>query len=117
MTRAHVCPQLEQTRGGPMGRPRRGPPTCTLSPRAWLQNSQLMHREKPSFTPSLKLNPYLNINREFPVVTQWVTIQLGSMRLRVRSLASLSGWRVRRCGELWCRSQMWLGSRVAVAGV
>ena len=30
-------------------------------------------------------------------------IRLGTIRLRVRSLASLSGLRIRRCGELWCR--------------
>ena len=37
------------------------------------------------------------------------------MRLQVRSLAWLSGLRIRRCPELWCRLQMQLGSRVAVA--
>ena len=31
------------------------------------------------------------------------------------SLALLGGWRIRRCLELCCRSQMWLGSYVAVA--
>ena len=31
--------------------------------------------------------------------------------------ASLSGLRVWRCQELWCRSQTWLGSSVAVAVV
>ena len=36
-------------------------------------------------------------------------IRLGTMRLRVRSLTSLSGLRIRRCRELWCRPQMWLG--------
>ena len=35
----------------------------------------------------------------------------------VRSLASLSGLRIPRCQELWCRSQMQLGSRVAAAVV
>ena len=30
-------------------------------------------------------------------------IQLGTMRLRVRSLTLLSGLRIRRCRELWCR--------------
>ena len=38
-----------------------------------------------------------------------------TMRLQVRSLASLSGLRMQHCGELWCRSQTWLGSGVAVA--
>ena len=37
------------------------------------------------------------------------------MRLRVPSLASLSGLRIQRCHELWCRSQTRLGSHVAVA--
>ena len=30
------------------------------------------------------------------------------MRLRVQSLALLSGLRIQRCLELWCRSQTWL---------
>ena len=30
-------------------------------------------------------------------------IQLGTTRLQVQSLASLSGLRIRRCHELWCR--------------
>ena len=42
-------------------------------------------------------------------------IQLGTMRLRVRPLALLSELRIRRCHDLWCRSQTWLGSGVAVA--
>ena len=36
------------------------------------------------------------------------------MRRRVRSLASLGGFRIQHCRELWGRSQMWLGSHVAV---
>ena len=40
---------------------------------------------------------------------------LGTMRLRVRSLPLLSGLRIRRCREQWCRSQMRLGSCVSVA--
>ena len=40
--------------------------------------------------------------------------RLGAMRLRVQSLALLSGLRIRCCYELWCRSQMRLGSYVAV---
>ena len=39
-----------------------------------------------------------------------------SIRTRVRSLAaSLRGSRIRHCRELWCRLQMRLESRVAVA--
>ena len=52
-----------------------------------------------------------------PVVAQWKRIQLGTMRLRVQSLALLSGLRIQRCRELWCRSQMQLRSVVAVAVV
>ena len=33
----------------------------------------------------------------------------------VRSLASLRGLGIPHCHELWCRSQMWLGSRMDVA--
>ena len=37
--------------------------------------------------------------------------------VRGRSLASLSGLRIQRCRELWCRSQMQLGSSIVVAVV
>ena len=43
--------------------------------------------------------------------------QLVSMRTQVRSLASLSGLRIQRCCELWCRLKMWLGSGLALAVV
>uniref|UniRef100_A0A8D0PEZ7 Leucine rich repeats and calponin homology domain containing 1 n=1 Tax=Sus scrofa TaxID=9823 RepID=A0A8D0PEZ7_PIG len=39
------------------------------------------------------------------------------MRIRVRSLASLSGLRIPHCLELWCRLQTQLGSCVAMAVV
>jgi len=39
------------------------------------------------------------------------------MSTQVQSLAFLSGLRIQCCRELWCRSQMWLGSGVAVAVV
>ena len=45
-----------------------------------------------------------------PIVAQWKQIQLETMRLRVQSLASFSGWRIWSCCELWCRSQTWLRS-------
>ena len=50
-----------------------------------------------------------------PVVAQQTQIRLGTMRFRVRSLASLGGLRIWRCRELRCRSQPQLGSGVAVA--
>ena len=45
-------------------------------------------------------------------MAQWKQIQLGTMWLRVRSLASLGGLRIQHCRELWCMSQMQLGSWV-----
>ena len=49
---------------------------------------------------------------------QWKRTRLVSMRTQVRPLASLSGSRILLpCCELWCRSQTWLGSGVAVAAV
>ena len=50
-------------------------------------------------------------------MVQWKQIQLATVRLRVQSLASLSGLRIRRCRELWCMSQTQLSSGVAVAVV
>ena len=38
-----------------------------------------------------------------------------TMRMWVRSLVLLSGLMIWRCCELCCRSQMWLGSRIAMA--
>ena len=52
-----------------------------------------------------------------PTVAQWKRIQLVPMRLWVPSLALFSGLRIPCCCELWCRSQMWLGSGIAVAVV
>ena len=50
-----------------------------------------------------------------PLVAQWKWIRLVSKRMRVRSLASLTGSGIRCCRELWCRSQIQLGFSVAVA--
>ena len=50
-------------------------------------------------------------------MAQWKQIQLGTVSLWVRSLALLRGLRIRHCYELWWRSQMQLGSLVAVAVV
>ena len=52
-----------------------------------------------------------------PIVAQRKQIWLGSMRIQIQSLASLSGLRIQHFHELWCRPQMWLGSGVAVAVV
>ena len=50
-----------------------------------------------------------------PEVVQRKWIWLGTMRLQVPPLASLSGLRIRHCHELWCMSKIQLGSGVAVA--
>ena len=50
-----------------------------------------------------------------PIVAQQKQIWLVSMRLQVRSLASLSGLQIWYCHELQCRSQMQLRSGIAVA--
>ena len=50
-----------------------------------------------------------------PAVAQWKRICLASMRMQAQSLASLSGLRIWHCHELWYRSQMQLGSGIAVA--
>ena len=54
-------------------------------------------------------------NQGFPVAAQQKGIRLGTMRLRVQSLASLSGLRIQCCRKLWCRFQRRLESGVAVA--
>ena len=58
---------------------------------------------------------YLKAVPEFPVVAQWKRIWLASMRMQVRSLASLSGLRIQCCCELRCRLKTWLGSSIAAA--
>ena len=50
-------------------------------------------------------------------MAQQKQIRLGTMRLRVQSLASLSVLRIWHCRELCCRSQTQLGSGIAVAVV
>ena len=47
-------------------------------------------------------------------MVQQKRIQLGTLRLRVQSLASLSGLRIWHGRDLWCRLQMQLGSGIAV---
>ena len=67
--------------------------------------------------------PFTAIQRDLeiilgvPPVAQWKQVRLGSTRMWVQSLALLSELRIWHCRELWCRSQTWLGSCVAVAVV
>ena len=54
------------------------------------------------------------MGRGVPIVAQreQSSVQLVSMRMQVQSLALLNGLRIH---DLWCRSQMQLGSGVVVA--
>jgi len=60
-------------------------------------------------------NHYPNHFLRVPNVAQWVKNPTSIHEDVGLILASLSGLRIRRCRELWCRLQMWLGSGVAVA--
>ena len=71
------------------------------------------HRKMPSITSHQGLQIKTTV-RGAPIVAQRKQIQPGAMRLRVQSLALLSGLRIWCCCELWCRSQMWLESCIAV---
>ena len=50
-------------------------------------------------------------------MAQWLTNPTRNHEVAGLILALLSGLRIRRCHELWCRSQIWLRSGVAVAVV
>ena len=51
-----------------------------------------------------------------PVVEQRLTNPTSNHEVEVQSLPLLSGLTIQHCCELWCRSQMRLGSGVAVTG-
>ena len=57
----------------------------------------------------------MKLRQGVPVVVEQKRIQLGTMRLQVRSLVLLSGLRIRHCHELWYRSQTRLRSHIALA--
>ena len=65
---------------------------------------------RPLTHPGRQLNNHNSLG--VPVVAQWL---MNLTRNHVRSLALLSGLRIRRCHELWCGSQTRLGSRIAEA--
>ena len=58
---------------------------------------------------------FLKNKNGVPIMAQQKQIRLGTMRLRVQSLASLIGLRIQYCCELRCSSQTWLRSGIAVA--
>ena len=72
------------------------------------------------FTEHLKLNnksqkTLFKNGQGVPHVAQQKQTRLVFMRMQVQSLAPLSGFRIQHCHELWCRSQTWHGSGMAVA--
>ena len=50
-------------------------------------------------------------------MAQWLTKPIRNHEVPVQPQASLSGLRIQCCHELWCRSQTWLRSSIAVAVV
>ena len=50
-----------------------------------------------------------------PVMAQWLTNPTRNPEVAGSIPGLLSRFRIPRCGELWGRSQTWLGSGVAVA--
>ena len=77
----------------------------------WFTNQILSKVEKK------KSKKTIREKNEVPVMAQQKRISLGTMRMQVRSLALISGSEIWCCHELWCRSQMSLGSAVVVAVV
>ena len=63
----------------------------------------------------IKLWSNVSKKRGVPVMACQLTKQLESMRMWVLSLASPSALRIQHYSELWCRSQMHLGSCISVA--
>ena len=71
---------------------------------------------RPEIECWVSAREYRKLSQGIPIMPQWKQIWLASMRTQVKSLTSSSGLRIWHCRELWYRSQMRLGSRVAVAG-
>ena len=72
------------------------------------KNANQSHNEIPLHTYQDGYNNFFffffflsKVNVGVPTVAQWNQILLGTMRLQVRSLASLSGLRIWHCHELW----------------
>ena len=83
---------------------------CTL----WKSKAGLSKVRSPMWIFNLAMTTLRKVKEGVPTVAQRKRIWLGTMRLRVQSLASLSGLGIR---ELWCRPQMRLRSCIAVAVV
>ena len=95
---------------------------CVLNPLSPFYESCL--QLKMSSSPILLCHVLLGILPEIflklgtpgvPVVAQWVKNLASIYEMWVQSLFSLGGLRIWCCYELWCRSQVRLGSCVAMA--
>ena len=95
----------------------RGGWTCRIPHPSPHPRGQLGCQHPGLASPPVLINMAKKLLPGVPVVAPWLTIRLGTMRLQIPSLASLSGLRIQHCPELWCRSQMWLRSCIAVAVV
>ena len=91
-------------------------------PQVW-KNPGLPHLGHWARILNIHLNPHSpqhlaqwvqDLNWGVAVMAQRKQIWLASMNTQVPSLALLSGLKIWPCHGLWCRSQMWLGSGVAV---
>ena len=91
---------------------------CIMS--FWMSNGHTTQNAKDTWSPYYFFCPphfsgIRHTSPGVPIMAQQKQILVVSMTMQVRSLASLRRLRMWCCHELWCRSQTWLGSRVAVA--
>ena len=95
------------------------PPSSVSHPPCILRVYSLCHSPTgETQRPPWHLHPgplFNKLRPRVPVVAQGKWTWLVTMRLWVRSLASLSGLRTQCCHELWCSSQTQLRSGMAVA--
>ena len=97
----------------------------TPLPHPWTRVSKSLGTWNNSWFYQLPYPPLPQMSQVFalkssngvPLVAQWKWIRLVSMRMQVQPLASLSGLAIQCCPELGCRSQIRLGSHVAMAVV
>ena len=90
--------------------------TCMCDWVTLLYSRKLTEHCKPAIMEKIKII----IKKKFlgvAIMAQWKQIRLGTVRLQVQSLVSLSRLRFWHCHELWCSLKMKLRSCVAAAVV